>query len=86
VEEAGTPCDPRPPVQVTLEIVASTGEQVAARTVRTGRVSIGGLAAGRYRLISKSATGIAGTPAPVPFTITAGHVTHLRVSYDTGIR
>jgi hypothetical protein len=86
VEEAGTPCDLRPPARVTLQVVTGDGQRVAARTVRSGRVSIGGLEEGRYRLVARPAVGLLGTPAPVPFTITGGRVTHLRLTYDTGIR
>jgi hypothetical protein len=51
-----------------------------------GRGSLDGLDAGRYRLISQPVSGLMGTPAPVSFSVRAGDVTRLRITYDTGIR
>jgi hypothetical protein len=86
VEQAGTPCDPRPPQRVTLVVERLSGERVAQVAARAGHVTLGGLPAGRYRLISQPVSGLMGTPAPVGFSIAAGAATHIHLTYDTGIR
>jgi hypothetical protein len=86
VEQVGNPCDPLRPPRVSLIVERSSGERVASLLARNGRGSLEGLDAGSYRLIPQPATGLMGTPAPVAFSITAGGVTRLRLTYDTGIR
>lgn len=86
VEEVGNPCDPRRPPRVSLVVERSSGELVASILARDGRGSLEGIDAGRYRLIPQPVSGLLGTPVPVAFSITAGDVTRLLVTYDTGIR
>jgi len=86
VEQVGNPCDPARPARVTLIVERASGDRVASLVARDGRGSLDGLDAGRYRLIPQPVSGLLGTPAPVAFSITAGAVTRLLVTYDTGIR
>jgi hypothetical protein len=86
VEQVGNPCDPRRPPRASLIVERSSGELVASVLARNGRGSLEGLDAGSYRLIAQPVTGLMGTPEPVSFSITAGGVTRLRLTYDTGIR
>jgi hypothetical protein len=86
VEQVENPCDPRRPPRASLIVERSSGELVAWVLARNGRGSLGGLDAGSYRLIAQPVTGLMGTPEPVAFSITAGGVTRLRLTYDTGIR
>ena len=86
VEQVGNPCDPGRPPRVSLIVERSSGERVASVLARNGRGSLEGLEAGGYRLIPQPATGLMGTPEPVAFSITAGGVTRLQITYDTGIR
>lgn len=87
VEQRSEPCDPRPVNGASL-LVEKNGDRVLELTVRGGRADSGsaGLAAGRYQLVAQPAAGLMGTPAPVAFTVAAGGVTRLTVTYDTGIR
>jgi hypothetical protein len=59
---------------------------VASVLARNGRGSLDGLDAGRYQLIPQPVDGLMGTPEPVAFSITAGGLTRLQITYDTGIR
>jgi hypothetical protein len=86
VEQVDNPCDPRRPPVVSLIVERSSGELVAMMVARNGRSALAGLDAGSYRLTPQPATGLMGTPEPVAFSITAGEVTRLQISYDTGIR
>jgi len=86
VEQVGNPCDPARPPRASVVVERPTGELVASVIARNGRGSLDGLDAGRYRLIPQPVSGLLGTPAPVIFSITAGDVTRLRLTYDTGIR
>jgi hypothetical protein len=86
VEQVDDPCDPLRPPRASLIVERSSGEQVASVVARNGRGALDGLDAGRYNLIPQPVDGLMGTPGPVAFSITAGGVTRLRVTYDTGIR
>jgi hypothetical protein len=86
VEQVGNPCDPRRLPRATLVVERPSSEQVASLVASDGRGSLEGLDAGRYRLIPQPVSGLLGTPAPVSFSVRAGHVTRLRLTYDTGIR
>jgi hypothetical protein len=50
-------------------------------TARTGETPVG-----TYRLLAQPVDGLMGTPAPLRVVINRGTVTHVAVSYDTGIR
>ncbi|MDX6520988.1 MAG: hypothetical protein QOF08_1593 [Gaiellales bacterium] len=88
VEQLSEPCDPRPVNAASLLVERPNGDRVLELTVHAGRADSGsaGLAAGRYQLVAQKANGVLGTPAPVAFTIHAGGVTRLTLTYDTGIR
>jgi hypothetical protein len=86
VEQAENPCDPLRPPRVSLIVERSSGEQVASVLARNGRGSLDGLDAGRYNLIPQPVDGLMGTPEPVAFSIAAGGLTRLQITYDTGIR
>jgi hypothetical protein len=86
VEQVDNPCDPRRPPVASLTVERPSGELVAMMVARNGRSALGGLDAGSYRLITQPVAGLMGTPEPVAFSIMAGGVTRLQVTYDTGIR
>jgi hypothetical protein len=88
VEQLSEPCDPRPVNGASLVVEKTNGDRVTELTVRGGRADSGsaGLAAGRYQLVAQKANGLMGTPSPVAFTVAAGRVTRLTLTYDTGIR
>ncbi len=86
VEQVGNPCNPRRVLRATFVVERPSGERVASLVASDGRGSLDGLDAGRYRLIPQPVNGLMGTPAPLSFSVTAGDVTRLRFTYDTGIR
>ncbi len=79
-------CDDRPVADAVL-VVRDAGGAEAARFATDGsglfRIA---LAPGSYTLEPQPRAGLLGTAQPEPFTVAAGRLTFIAVSYDTGIR
>ena len=87
VVQEGVPCPDRP-FQATIEVRrVSTGKVVATvRSGKDGRFRVN-LAPGRYILEPQSPN--AGAPpyaGPVPARVRAHRFTHVKITYDSGIR
>ncbi len=79
-------CDDRPVADADLVVRDATGAEVARFTTDSSGLFRIGLAPGGYTLEPQPAAGLLGTAKPETFTVAAGVLTFLAVSYDTGIR
>ena len=81
-------CAPRP-LKATLRIRAlgGSGTTTVVRSAANGRFSVA-LRPGVYRVTAQQIghSPFPRPPAPEQVRVTAGHMTHLTVRYDTGIR
>jgi hypothetical protein len=85
VERIGDPaCAPRPVNGARLRL-----DGASEMTLRTGASGTAGedmMPVGAYLLAPQPVNGLMGTPAPMHIVITQDKVSHVQVSYDTGIR
>ena len=76
----------RPLVGATIVIRDGSGAQVAAAVTDASGVYFAAVAPGDYVVDPVAVSGLMGTAAKSPATVTAGSITVVDLSYDTGIR
>lgn len=80
-------CADRPVSGAVLVVLDGGGSEVARATTDVQGGFTIDLEPGTYTLVPQPVEGLMGTPAPIPFTVTADEpLASLTVSYDTGIR
>jgi hypothetical protein len=83
VHRAGDPaCAPRPVKGAQLSLNGVSKMTLTTDANGTARETM----IGAYRLVAQPVNGLKGTPAPLEVVITRRKVTHVTISYDTGIR
>jgi hypothetical protein len=87
VERPGDPaCVARPVANAVLVVTGADDSEVARFTTDASGLFRIALPAGSYTLTPQPVAGLMGTPAPEPFTVSAGRLTVVALGYDTGIR
>ncbi len=87
VERADQPCPPRPVSGATVRIMRPNGSLAATATTDALGHFRATLPPGDYRVEASGSSGFLMRQAwSEPVHITAGHVSHVRIMLDTGIR